>query len=96
MAANTCRASPELKLSSLRMGPQSGTRCLTPRRYIHILVYVFIDPPPTTFLNQFFDGKLAPFLSTFVERKGLSDKELADLKQILDSMEPPEEETDHD
>lgn len=23
-------------------------------RYIHILVYVFITPPPTTFLNAFF------------------------------------------
>jgi len=49
-----------------------------------------------SFLNHFFDGKLAPFLSAFVERKGLSESEVSELKKILESMDPGEEEAPRD
>jgi len=37
-----------------------------------------------SFLGRFFDGQLAPFLATFVERENLSAAEIAQLKQILE------------
>jgi BlaI family transcriptional regulator, penicillinase repressor len=37
-----------------------------------------------SFLRRFFDGELAPFLSCFLEQENLSDKEIAELKRILD------------
>lgn len=36
------------------------------------------------FLDRVFDGKLAPFLATFVEQSRVSDEEIAQLKEILD------------
>jgi BlaI family penicillinase repressor len=36
------------------------------------------------FLNRVFNGKLAPFLATFVESSDYSDEEIAQLKRILD------------
>jgi BlaI family penicillinase repressor len=36
------------------------------------------------FLNRVFNGKLAPFLATFVENSDYSDEEIAHLKRILD------------
>ena len=37
-----------------------------------------------SFLDRVFDGKLAPFLATFVESQDCSADELAELKQILE------------
>lgn len=36
------------------------------------------------FLDRVFNGKLAPFLATFVESAQCSDEELAELKRILE------------
>lgn len=38
-----------------------------------------------SFLGRFFDGQLAPFLATFVERENLSPQEITELKQILEN-----------
>ena len=37
-----------------------------------------------TFLSRVFDGRLAPFLATFVESEQFSTEEIAELKRILD------------
>ena len=39
------------------------------------------------FLGRVFDGKLAPFLASFVENEHLSPAEIAELKRILDQGE---------
>ncbi len=36
------------------------------------------------FLDRVFDGKLAPFLATFVESASYTEEEIAELKRILD------------
>lgn len=36
------------------------------------------------FLDRVFNGRLAPFLATFVENSSYSDDEIAELKRILD------------
>ncbi len=46
------------------------------------------------FLDHFFDGKVAPFLAAFTERRKLSSKDLDELKQLLDSMEEPPDQDD--
>ncbi|MDF1850083.1 MAG: BlaI/MecI/CopY family transcriptional regulator [Verrucomicrobiales bacterium] len=40
------------------------------------------------FLDRVFDGKLAPFLATFVESSNYSEEEIAQLKQILEEGGP--------
>ena len=40
------------------------------------------------FLDRVFNGKLAPFLATFVEQSKVSDEEIAQLKRILDEGGP--------
>lgn len=37
-----------------------------------------------TFLNKVFDGKVAPLVAAFVERKEVTPEEIAELKQILE------------
>lgn len=37
-----------------------------------------------SFLSRLFDGELAPFLATFLEREKLSRAEIAELKRILE------------
>jgi BlaI family transcriptional regulator, penicillinase repressor len=39
-----------------------------------------------SFLNRFFDGRIAPFLACFLERKRLSRAEVEELRRMLDQM----------
>ena len=40
-----------------------------------------------SFLQQFFDGELAPFLARFVEREKLTAQEIEELKRILEAKQ---------
>ena len=39
------------------------------------------------FLNKFFDGELSPLVSFFSSQKKLSDKQIEELKQLVDKLE---------
>ena len=41
-----------------------------------------------SFLSRFFDGQVAPFLACFLEREGLSDEEIEELRRILNAKQP--------
>ena len=40
-----------------------------------------------SFLNKFFDGELSPLVSFFSSQKKLSEKEINELKQLVDKLE---------
>jgi predicted transcriptional regulator len=40
-----------------------------------------------SFLNKFFDGELSPLVSFFSSQKKLSDKQIEELKQLIDKLE---------
>ena len=40
-----------------------------------------------SFLNKFFDGELSPLVSFFSSQKKLSDKQIEELKQLVDKLE---------
>lgn len=46
---------------------------------------VYAHEASRSFLSQFFDGGLAPFLARFLEREKLSRAEIEQLRKILDS-----------
>ena len=43
-----------------------------------------------SFLGRVFDGRLAPFLATFVESEQFTPEEITELKEILDGKANPE------
>ena len=40
-----------------------------------------------SFLNKFFDGELSPLVSFFSSQKKLSDKQIEELRQLIDKLE---------
>lgn len=45
----------------------------------------------SSFLNKFFNGEVAPLVSYFSQQKKLDDKDIAELKQLIEKLED-----DHD
>lgn len=46
----------------------------------------FLSSRSDGFLDQFFNGRMAPLLAHFAERKKLSKKDIAEIEQILESL----------
>ncbi|HEY0961911.1 MAG TPA: BlaI/MecI/CopY family transcriptional regulator [Pseudomonadales bacterium] len=60
------------------------------RKYLYMPVVKktdFYRYKTETFLNKFFDGELSPLVSFFSSQKKLSDKEIEELKQLVDRLE---------
>jgi BlaI family transcriptional regulator, penicillinase repressor len=60
------------------------------RRYLYFPVVKKVDfyrLKTETFLNKFFDGELPPLVSFFSSQKKLSDKQIQELKQLVDKLE---------
>lgn len=64
------------------------------RKYLYIPVVKkadFYRIKTESFLNKFFDGELSPLVTFFSSQKKLSEKEIEELKQLVDKLE-----ADHD
>ena len=51
----------------------------------------FYQEKTQSFLNRFFDGGVTPLVSFFTNNKKLSDKEIEELKQLIEKMEADNE-----
>jgi len=47
----------------------------------------YLSSESRTFLDRFFDGKVAPLVSHFAKHKKLSKRDLAELRRVLDEIE---------
>ena len=64
------------------------------RKYLYIPVVRktdFYRFKTESFLNKFFDGELSPLVTFFSSQKKLSDKEIEELKQLVDKLEADNE-----
>jgi BlaI family penicillinase repressor len=60
------------------------------RKYLYIPVVKktdFYRIKTESFLNKFFDGELSPLVSFFSSQKKLSEKQIEELKQLVDKLE---------
>ncbi|MEY4642574.1 MAG: Penicillinase repressor [Pseudomonadota bacterium] len=60
------------------------------RKYLYIPVVRkadFYRLKTESFLNKFFDGELSPLVSFFSSQKKLSDKQIEELRQLVDKLE---------
>lgn len=60
------------------------------RKYLYMPVLKkadFYRIKTESFLNKFFDGELSPLLSFFSSQKKLSEKQIEELKQLVDKLE---------
>jgi BlaI family penicillinase repressor len=60
------------------------------RKYMYIPVVKkadFYRIRTESFLNKFFDGELSPLVSFFSSQKKLSDKQIEELRQLVDKLE---------
>jgi predicted transcriptional regulator len=60
------------------------------RKYLYIPVVKkadFYRLKTESFLNKFFDGELSPLVSFFSSQKKLSDKQIEELRQLVDKLE---------
>ena len=60
------------------------------RKYLYIPIVKkadFYRIKTESFLNKFFDGELSPLVTFFSSQKKLSDKEIEELKQLVDKLE---------
>lgn len=60
------------------------------RKYLYMPVVKktdFYRYKTESFLNKFFDGELSPLLSFFSSQKKLSEKEIEELKQLVEKLE---------
>ena len=60
------------------------------RKYLYFPVLKkkdFYDVKTSSFLDKFFGGELPPLVSFFSSHKKLSDKEIAELRKLLDQQE---------
>lgn len=51
----------------------------------------FYQVKTQSFLNRFFDGGVTPLVSFFTSQKKLSEKEITELKQLIEKMEAENE-----
>lgn len=60
------------------------------RKYLYIPVVTkadFYRVKTESFLNKFFDGELSPLVSFFSSQKKLSEKQIEELKRLVDKLE---------
>ena len=60
------------------------------RKYLYVPVLKkadFYRIKTESFLNKFFDGELSPLVTFFSSQKKLSEKEIDELKQLVDRLE---------
>lgn len=60
------------------------------RKYLYVPVVKkadFYRIKTESFLNKFFDGELSPLVSFFSSQKKLSEKQIEELKQLVDRLE---------
>ncbi len=67
------------------------------RKYLYMPVLKkadFYRIKTESFLNKFFDGELSPLVTFFSSQKKLSEKQIEELKQLVDKLEADNADTD--